>query len=295
MYADLSIVRSDGTGYRTLAVGEYTKFTLTPANIVFIGGGSALYTVNYDGSKLGKLHTSLPWLDCVPALDGTQILLTGGTVFASTLYLMDNDGGNLRSLSSTPDWFTLPQVAPQGNEIVFERGFGIVTANLDGTNIQSIRAKTDSTDAWYPLYLDENHIVYTESNHNTSAYSIRMFDKTNQLDTLLIATGAAFTFSSGTLIHGDSLVFDDVGTIKVFLFSSQRTITVCQGYAATFSPDGHKVLFTLDNRIYSENIDRTDWRTLYTEQDPNKSIVFPAMSPDGQFVVFLESYPVYDK
>jgi len=205
---------------------------------------------------------------------------------------MNSDGSNLQQLTLTMGEFGLAQISPSLDEILFERKSGIATANVDGSNVQFIRSQTDTSGAESPRYLDENHILYYEINHNDGSESARLFDKTNHTDNLIVAHSGLSSPYTGKVLQGDSLLCLNGDFATIFVYTSDTLIEVARGYDATFSADGKKIVYHDLTHIFLQNIDGTNIQLVYTEQDQNKTVELPQLSPDGKFIIFQTLYSV---
>jgi hypothetical protein len=289
-------IQIDGTGYQVLAVGSLTDVVLTTNSIFFIKDYSSLFSMNYDGSNLTPIYPSVNWFDCRLAANGAKVLLTSfhsdSPLGANNLYIMNSDGSNLQQLTLAMAEFSLAQISPSLDEILFERKSGIATANVDGTNLQYIRTSTDSSDALFPCYIDDNHILYCESIHSDGSISVRLFDKSNHVDKLIVSHSQIGFPYSGKILQGDSLLCVERCSIKILESANEKIVNVAQGCSATFSVDGMKIVYTDGSRIYIQNTDGTNIQFVYSEQDQSKTVVLPQLSPDGKFIIFQTLYSI---
>ena len=143
-----------------------------------------------------------------------------------------------------------------------------------------------------PRYLDENHILYYEINHNNGSESARLFDKTNHTDKLIVAHSGLSSPYTGKVLQGDSLLCLNGDFATIFVYTSDTLIEVARGYDATFSADGKKIVYHDLTHIFLQNIDGTNIQLVYTEQDQNKTVELPQLSPDGKFIIFQTLYSV---
>jgi len=295
LYSDINIVSIDGSGHRVIIGDRSYSSNILPTKygIIYENGNFSLYTMNYDGSNQSRLYPNISWGDRFFSLDESKILLASGlfenSQYLNNLYLMNSDGSNLVPLAPGKGQYGYPHISPNLDEIVFYRDGGIATINVDGTNLQYIRIKTDSTNCTYDLYVDEDRILYFE--HTNSISSIRLFDKTNHQDKLIGTLSAGFPEYGRVLVNG-KLLFADLGMIKVLDIYASSTITLTQGFYASYSFDGSKIVYSNGRSICTMNGNGSNQQTIYTEQDSTKSIGYPQFSVDDKIIIFTTSYTV---
>jgi len=291
-YWDLNIVQVDGSGHKILAHGGWEALP-TDSAIIFAGDNFSLFIVKYDGSNLTQLYPSILWGDHALSPNGEKVLLASGSFessgYLSELYLMDPDGTNLVKLAPAKGWYAWPRISPDLDEVVFFRDGGIATINTDGTSLQHVKRKTDSTHCLYGVYIDENDIVYFEDANSLSC--IRLFNRTSREDRLIGSLSAGFP-AFGRVLVGSNLLFADLDTIKILNVYTSALSRVGLGFYASFSSDGSKIVGSDGRSIYIMDSDGTNQERKYTEVDSEKSISFPQFSPDGRFIVFQTAWTV---
>ncbi|HEY0099890.1 MAG TPA: di-heme oxidoredictase family protein [Pyrinomonadaceae bacterium] len=134
--------------------------------IVFMGDNQLISVMGFDGGQYGVVGNS-PVTGVYPAFspDGTQIVFqrsVGGNI---NIFVMNNDGTNLRQLTNTgvdmsPAW------SPNGTKIAFgSRRTGIwqiFLMNPDGTNQVNI-SNSNANDSWPAWSSNSGSITFTRS------------------------------------------------------------------------------------------------------------------------------------
>jgi hypothetical protein len=288
-FFDMNLVEINGSGHRILASGGCYHILLADSRIIFQNSNFTLFMMNYDGSNLVRLYEHVHWDDCSLSSNGEKVLLASYNSDGGNLYLMNSDGSNLLQLAPAKGSFVYPRISPNLDEIVFARNGSLATVNIDGTNLQYIRTKTDSTYCLFQRYVNENHILYYEY---SDSVSIRHFDRTNHEDKS-IATFRQITYPlEGKALQGGKFLFVVVNSIKILDIDSRQIVNVAQGFSASFSSDGTKIVYSDGKVIYAANSDGTNEQPIYTEQDADKWVSDPQLSPDGRFVIFRTIYSV---
>ncbi len=293
LHSELNVVRSDGSGHQIIADGGWEAIP-TDSSVIFANGDFKLFRVNYDGSNLTQLYPNIPWGDHAPSPTGDRVLMASGMFesggYLSELYLMNPDGTNLVKLTTPKEWYTLPRISPNLEEIVFCRDGGIATTRADGTGLSFIKTKTDSTYCMYGIYVDNDNILYFE---DVGSFSImKLFNKTTRTEKF-VGTKSAGTPAFTRAIVGSSLLISDFDTIKVINVNTAEVSKIGTGWGASFSSDGSKIVSFIGNTIYVMDASGQNQMPIYTEKDSEKSIDSPLFSPDNKYIVFRTSWAVY--
>ncbi len=288
-YYDLNVVGTDGTGQKILVEKQARVFLLTGNGIVWRGNDPGIIMMNYDGSDMRWMYTDTQWADWTLTTGGDKILLSSHTnnYSQTAIYLMNIDGNNLIQLASEDGYIIDPHISPNLDEIAFEKNGSIATIQTDGSNFQIIKSKTDSsTFCMLPLYVDENTIVYFE--RTDSCFLVELFDKTKRTDKFIGTSSMCPAY--GRVLSGSRLLCTYINTIKMLDLFTSKVSVIAQGFYATFSLDGTRIVYTDDRTIYIMNSDGSDARAVYTEKDAKKSIWEPELSPDNRCIVFQTMY-----
>lgn len=105
------------------------------------------------------------------ALDGTRLLITGGSGIWGQYYMMESDGSGLRVVATTGDMGpVLP--SPDGTRIAYAReGKGVFLANPDGTR----ETQVSSQEAYYVRWSPDGKELFFDNAPSTRAlYRIRV-------------------------------------------------------------------------------------------------------------------------
>lgn len=132
-----------------------------------------IFEANPDGTGLKRL-TSTKGYDAEGSYssDGKQIVFCSNRDGNLELYIMDDDGQNVRKLTNTPGCYNGgPFYSPDGKRVIFRSDrkkkdfLQIFVINTDGTGE---RALTDTQGVnWGPYwYKDNKHIIYAAADHS---------------------------------------------------------------------------------------------------------------------------------
>ncbi|HLP80960.1 MAG TPA: hypothetical protein VK141_03065, partial [Nitrosomonas sp.] len=202
---------------------------------------------------------------------------------------MNSDGTNLVQLAPPKGIYNFPHISPHFDEIAFMRDGGIATISTDGSNLQWIRTKTDSTSCITPLYIDQNRILYTEG--SSAEMSLRLFDKLRRQDTVIAYLSSGVGYDGRTFVRG-KLVYNYLNVIKILDVNALTSRSLAKGFDPAFSSDGSRIVFRDDRSIYTMNSDGSNQKTLYSEPDSSRYVATPQFSADDKNIIFITSYTV---
>jgi Tol biopolymer transport system component len=294
-YSEINIVSVDGSGHRILSDNpSFDGSPLPTKNGIFYENGNfTLYSMNYDGSNKSQLYPNILWDQRSFSMDESKILLSSGSFennsYYNNLYLMNSDGSNLVALAPAKGNYPNPHISPQLDEIVFIRDGSVLTIGVDGSHLQSIRTKTDSSRCWNVFYIDQDRIFYVEQVNTLN--SLRLFNKATRQDKLMgFFFGGWSTY--GRVLSNGKLVYFDMGVIKVMDINAGSTSSLASGYYASFSSDGSRIVYSNNRTISIMNGDGSNQQQIYTERDSIKSVANPQFSTDNKSIIFMTSYTV---
>ena len=292
----LHVVTADGISHWILADDSaYIHPVLTDSLVIFGGGRDvwSLWKVKYDGSNFTQLHPGVPWVDRSLSPSGDKILLASSfrenSAYLNELYLLDPHGTNLVKLGPQPGSYDWPRISADLDEIVFTRDGGIALIQSDGSGFQYIRTKTASTKCTFALYVDDTHILFFEEGNAWPPTAIWLHDRVTGEESLVGSCVSEFP-PYGRKVVGPNLILADNGRIKIYNLFTSEARDVGKGSSAFFSSDGSKIVSSDAKTIFILNSDGTDKHIIFTETDPEKSIINPQFSPDDKLVVFQESW-----
>ncbi len=239
-----------------------------PAGPGAVVGQSAIYSARTDGTDARRLTPeSLRFDNDNPAIspDGTRVAFVNYNIQYYTLYTMNADGSDLRSLPNANINYKAPAWSPDGKQLVYTRDVFlsryptsiVYVISADGQS--QPRAITQATDS-----------------------SVNSFDSpTFSPDGKTVAAIARSTTQSNIQIY--LIAADAVGT--------PRRITSSETYksSAVFSPDGKQVAF-LSGLVNGETsqISVVDLKSgaerIVPAQEGLKTRV--SYSPDGRFLIY---------
>jgi len=244
---------------------------------VDVGGGEARRLTEYRGEPIsakGNPDGSVsiqgdPGQDQTPAWspDGSQVALVRTIDGESSIYVVDEDGGNARRLTDDRGIDSYPAWSLDGNKIAFTSGAAgdrhIYVMDSGGNNIRQLTDQPGlgHSPDWSP---DGTQILFTSEATDPDPIAVE---------------GNILTYKPSPHIY----VMDSDG-------NNIRQLTDGPGVAQSpdWSPDGTRIAFsgTRDGgrRIYVMDADGSNMRRLTS--DPDVIDLVPAWSPDGSQIAF---------
>ncbi len=294
--ADLHIMRSDGSGERTLDSRTLGEALLTDSLILYVKSSYRLFAAKYTDSAAVQLYPQIPWFDLAISKDRRKVLLTSFPSENEELYTMNGDATDLAKLGTPMGAYYMAHISPALDEIVFARPTGLCTISPDGSNFSLIRGSTDTAQPLRPLYIDASRILYSEDSTDFKAThigttSIRVFDKTSRVDRSVVDHTVICYFAQN-VIRGDTLLCIEGCNVRILDLRTQSLTTLGPGCWASFSPDGSKIISVDQRNLYIQNIDGGDRQLIYTVPGAQQWIASAELSPDNTFIVFQLAYSV---
>ena len=225
--------------------------------IAFTGASNLLSVMGFDGGQYGPVGNP-PGEGFQPSFspDGRQIAFmrrTGVNNAGTNIFVMNNDGTNLRQLTNTgQDAF--PAWSPDGTKIAFSRLqnglYQIFTMNADGTSQTQLGNGTanDFLPAWSP---DGTKIAFDRSFVVPVRLDIWQFNADGSGQTQLTATPTANERRAAWSPDGTQIAFhtDRDGNWEIYKMTSsganptRLTNNSAQDYDPAGSPDGSTIAF----------------------------------------------------
>lgn len=247
-----------------------------------------LYRLIIDGSDVVQLTDRMP-MDIQPSFsrDGRRIVFvsTAGDSKPGNLFLIDDDGGGLKSLTDSPCHDSFPCFLPDNETIVFLRAawWGhsspIAASRWHGFDVFKFRAGD-------PVPVQLTHKCW---------YNVTSFHLSPDGKMCLVNTGGSYP-DALYLFH-----VNDPGTLrKLPLFHEQDDAAGDDGvkekwgdvFTPGFSPDGTRLVFALGlsrfgskAELFMHEFATGETRRL-THFDPPVRTEYPAFSPDSGKIVF---------
>ena len=193
--------------------------------------------------------------------DGTRLALavensgSGDPYWARHIWVVEADGSNMVQLTSGPQWDNTPSWSPDGNQIVFQRGFFegdnyIVTIDVDGSNETPLTA--GSPEEYVPSWSPD---------------------------------GANIGYVTG---HGQLALMAPDGSNRREIVANHAVGGILGGMS--WSPDSSQIAYTRDLGecigIVLINADGTDERRISHLPGDSRQ---PAWSPDGELLLFVNT------
>jgi len=197
----------------------------------------------------------------------------------SEIYIMDNNGKNVRQLTNTPLSEYMPRFSPDGRHIVFVRNLGPVAVprqlqqldifiiNADGSNERRLtfHPKIDFAPTWSP---DGQHIAFTSTRIGHGEIHILEIASGNIRQLTKDEDGDAYSSNPSWSPDGQHIVHEQViagggrhiyitdidgKNTRPFLKGDQPHFvgdTVISKYTPLWSPDGKHVMYFEDHLRY---------------------------------------------
>ena len=191
----------------------------------------------------------------------------GDTAFH--LYLMDDDGSNVRRLTDSVSYDVRPQWFPDGRHILFQRDHSRGNGSEENSEFFILDLKTGKAETFM-----ENHPTDTEPSLSPDGKSIAFNSE----------RGGAYDIHVLNLDTGDLKQLTDIGDRRGW------------AYRTDWSPDGHQIAYELDVAPEGDNIwlmnANGNRKRRFTPLAKGPNILFrgaPYWSPSGKYIMYYES------
>lgn len=245
-----------------------------------------------------------------PGIAQTKIAFVSRQSDNKELFVMDQDGSNIRKLTNDRSIILSPAWSPDGREIAVtsyrDRNPDVVAVGLDGNGRRPLSQQPglNSAPAWSPdggrlaltLSKDGNPEIYTMSRNGTD---LRRLTNHPGIDTspTWSPTGRQIAFVSNRS-----------GTPQIFIMDAEgsnvRRLTYEGNYNASpsWSPRGDRIAFgSMEGSRFDVHVINVDGSGVQRLTMGNGSNESPSWAPDGRFLVFSSTrsgipqlYRMYD-
>lgn len=252
---------------------------LDGGNVKMVSTGEGRTTCGYfypSGGKILYSSTHLVDAACPPRPDRSQGYVW--PLYDYSIFIADEDGGNLRRLTDAPGYNAEATISPDGSKVIFtstrDGDLEIYVMDADGSNVKRLTHE-EGYDGGAFFSPDGSKIVY-RAHHPTDPEELA--DYRRLLSEGLIRPGQVELF-----------IMDADGSNK-----RQITNNGAANFAPYFHPSGEKIIFSSnlgdptgrEFHLYMINIDGTGLEQITFEGGFNG---FPMFSPDGKQLVFASN------
>jgi len=248
----LWIVNNDGSSIKQVAHGNNEKvvpFGIKDDEIFFMQKGDVW--ILKDGSKKKITEYGNISEACLNPKGSEIVFTTKGKYFNEYIYIVDKDGSNKRRLASG----SYPSLSPDGMKIAF----------IDGL----------SGDLYLMDITGDNKRILSEKARSRSLIGV------------VISIGEKFSplKSISWSPDSESIVFEATGhQIHIVRLDGNQEINLTEGENPLWSPDGSKIAFKRNNKLWLINPDGSNEKQLTTED-----VEAFDWSPDGKKIAFISS------
>jgi TolB protein len=213
--------------------------------------------------------------------DGASIAFSGDRGSRHGIWTIRTDGRRLRFLARDGIG---PVWSPKGDRIAFGGGEISVVPALGGTSRRLTRGPDDSGPAWSP---DGTRIAFVRSNTNGEKQALLLVSANG--GSLRRIFGGTPGVTMGREPHwspdGQRLLFEVNSKVYVARVRARGATRLHIGDWPSWSPDGRRIVFTLRSSIYTMNLDGSGQKRVRTEVGWEFS-EGPTWSPSGNTLVY---------
>src|SRR4030066_876035 len=178
-----------------------------------------------------------------------------------------------------------------GRSLISETNDGVIVShNLETASLDTLLRVRGSM--LLPIFItaDGSHLIYTETDFNTFAVSIKSINLFNLIDVKMLTNSIPITNLGKTRSLNDQITFTSKGTAYILdLNTAELNPIASNAQFADISNNGEKVVFTTESEFYLINSDGTNQQKLISKIAENKYLFLPSFSSDDEQIVFVES------
>jgi Tol biopolymer transport system component len=190
-------------------------------------------------------------------------------------------------LKTLPNGAGVGEISRDGTMVAFSFSRGVqeparlAISRTDGTGFREYpNLQNVAHICWSP---DNSKLVLTAIKNNDAHTSQLVFDlKSGRAEPL--EDGAGLVTSQCWSPDGTELVYDKVGTIRVYDVVTKRSRELEQGENPTWSPDGSRIAFRDRDRYYSIHPSGSRKQVLFKKRHLHSALWW---SPDSRFVAYV--------
>ena len=244
------------SGYSYFEGGPIYDLKLYPEKAkIFLAANDGIYSVNEYGQLVSNLTKKYGASFAGPVfISSANSLAYGNTLFSKT-----NDGVIISQNLETAAIDTLLRV----------RGKMII-----------------------PIFItaDGSHIIYTETDFNTSNVSIKSLNLYELQDIKTLTSSISISKLGKNRSDDDKIAFASKSTVYVLDLNTGDILNVAtSGQFADISNDGLKVVYTTGSEMYLINSDGTNQQKIISKVAEKKYLFLPSFSSNDEQIMFVES------
>jgi Tol biopolymer transport system component len=292
-----------GSLIHTRAIDPQIQERVPDGPRIVFGANAQIAVIGSDGGQYGFVGTNNPGAKTWPVFspDGKKIAFQSAVTAFYDIYVMDNDGSNLRQLTTNPAHDKEATWSPDGTKIAFvslrDGNWEIYVMNADGSNQHNITNDPNSEDIQPAWSRDGSTIAFTKVSHLTWHMMIWKMNPDGSGQTQLTNSPGDYevpSWSPDSNMIAFSSNRDGNYEIYKMLSSGANQVRLTNNPAAdqypAWSPDGTTIAFSSDRpgggqsgvfRIHVMQTDGSNQTRISEISDPNGYRTVPSWSPDN--------------